>query len=62
VSAAGAESVTLELRYQPIAFRWTRNLESYDAAEPRAFVRYYDALASSSSIVVATASANVAIR
>jgi hypothetical protein len=61
VPATGAASVTLELRYQPIAFRWARNLEHYDAAEPRAFVRYYDALASSSSVVVATAAATVAM-
>jgi hypothetical protein len=62
VPVTEAASVTLELRYQPIAFRWARNLERYDAAEPRAFVRYYDALASSSSIVVATAAATVGAR
>jgi hypothetical protein len=62
VPVAGAASVTLELRYQPIAFRWARNLERYDAPEPRAFVRYYDALASSSSIVVATAAATIGTR
>jgi cytochrome c551/c552 len=60
VAVAGAASVTLELRYQPIAYRWARNLERYGAAEPRAFVRYYDTLASSSSTVVASASVNVA--
>lgn len=62
VSAAGAASVTLELRYQPIAFRWARNLDAYDAVEPRAFVRYYDALAASSSTVVATAAATLVSR
>jgi hypothetical protein len=62
VPVTGAASVTLELRYQPIAFRWARNLERYDAAEPRAFVRYYDALASSSSVVVATAAATIGTR
>ena len=57
-----AASVVVELRYQPIAFRWARNLEPYDASEPRAFVRYYDALAPSSSFVVATAATNVVRR
>jgi hypothetical protein len=49
--------VDVELRYQPIGFRWARNLAVYDAPEPRAFVGYYTALASSSSITVARASA-----
>ena len=59
IPAAGAASITVALRYQPIAYRWARNLDGYDASEPRAFVRYYDALASSSSVVVATAQATV---
>jgi hypothetical protein len=62
VAIAGAASVTLELRYQPIAYRWARNLERYDAVEPRAFVRYYDALAASSSVIVATVAADVVMR
>jgi cytochrome c551/c552 len=58
-TGTGAISVTLELRYQPIAYRWARNLDGYDAPEPRAFVRYYNALASSSSVIIATAEATV---
>ena len=53
VSAAGPIVVDVELRYQPIAFRWAQNLAPYNAAEPKAFLSYYDALASSSSLVVA---------
>jgi hypothetical protein len=57
--AAGALSVQAELRYQPIGFRWAQNLRSYDAAEPRRFVAWYDELASASSIVVAHSAASV---
>ena len=59
VAAAGAVSITAELLYQPIGYRWARNLASYDAAEPRRFVRYYDAVAAASSTVVARASSPV---
>ena len=57
--AAGALEVTVELRYQPIAFRWARNLQPYDADEPRRFVSYFDAMAQQSSAVVATARLSV---
>ena len=56
VVAAGAERVHVELRYQPIGYRWAQNLASYTAAEPRTFVAYYDSLAHVSSVVVARAS------
>jgi hypothetical protein len=49
------ERVEVELRFQPIAYRWARNLARYAAREPRAFVSYYDAMAASSSQVVARA-------
>ena len=57
--AAGL-NVDVELRYQSIGYRWAKNLATYDAKEPRAFLGYYDALASSSSLVVARASRRVA--
>jgi hypothetical protein len=50
-------TVTAALRYQPIAYRWAQNLQRYDAPEPRRFVRFYDAMASSSSTVLAEGSA-----
>jgi hypothetical protein len=52
--AGGGGPVTIDvvLRYQPIAFRWAANLREYDAAEPRRFVAYYDAMAESSSAVL----------
>ena len=55
VKGAGPFSVEAELRYQPISFRWADNLRSYDAAEPRRFVSYYDSMSASSSTVLARA-------
>jgi len=51
----GPHSVDVELRYQPIAYRWARNLEAYDTEEPRRFLAYYRSMSSSSSIVVGRA-------
>jgi hypothetical protein len=59
VAAAGPIVVDVELRYQPIAFRWARNLASYTAAEPKAFTSYYDAIAPASSLGVARATRRV---
>ncbi len=53
--ASGPFAIEAELRYQPIAFRWARNLATYDAAETRRFVSYYDQMAAESSIVLARA-------
>ena len=58
VSAArGPRTVVVALRYQTIAFRWADNLRRYDAPEPRRFVSFYDSMAASSSVVLASASA-----
>ena len=57
VKGTGPFTIEAELRYQPIAFRWADNLRAYDAAEPRRFVSYYDAMAASSSTVLARATA-----
>ena len=59
VRAPGAAGIVVELRYQPIGYRWARNLASYKAAEPQAFVGYYDAVAVDSSVAVARASVRV---
>ncbi|MDA1095396.1 MAG: hypothetical protein O3A25_19365 [Acidobacteria bacterium] len=56
---AGALTVEAELRYQPIGYRWARNLGAYDAMETQRFVSYYDAMAAGSSLVLARASASV---
>jgi hypothetical protein len=55
VKGAGPFVVDVELRYQPISFRWADNLRGYDAAEPTRFVSYYDAMSASSSTVLARA-------
>jgi hypothetical protein len=57
-ASGGSFAVEVELRYQPIAFRWARNLSSYDAAETRRFVSYYEQMASESSVVLARATAS----
>jgi hypothetical protein len=44
------------LRYQPIGYRWAQNLAPYQAAEPKKFVEYYNAVAPASSVVIARAS------
>jgi hypothetical protein len=53
VKGTGPFAVDVELRYQPISFRWADNLRGYDAAEPKRFVSYYDAMSASSSTVLA---------
>ncbi len=56
--AQGPFQIEVELWYQPISYRWASNLRSYDAAEPRRFVGYYDAMASASAVMLTHASAS----
>jgi hypothetical protein len=56
IPMTGSATVEVELRYQPIGYRWAQNLAPYDAHEPRRFVGYYNDLAPFSSIVVARTS------
>lgn len=58
-AAAGPFTVTAELWFQPIAYRWAENLAAYDAFETQRFVRYYRAMARGSAIPVASISASV---
>jgi hypothetical protein len=53
VPGSGPFTVDVELRYQPIGFRWAHNLESYSADEPRRFVTYYGSMAADTSVIVA---------
>jgi hypothetical protein len=55
--AGGPYTATIELRYQPIGYRWAHNLSTYDAPEPKRFVGYYDQMASASSSALAQATA-----
>ena len=59
VPLSEAAGVDVELRFQSIGYRWARNLTPYHESEPRAFVKYYDALAAASSVVVARASSRI---
>jgi hypothetical protein len=54
--AARPLAIEVELLYQPISFRWARNLGSYDAEEPRRFLSYFTAMSGHSSLSVAKAS------
>jgi hypothetical protein len=49
--------VEAELWYQPIGYRWAMNLKPYDATEPKRFVAYYEAMAPSSAVTLARATA-----
>lgn len=57
--APGPLTIEVALRFQPIAFRWARNLDVYDAPETRRFVSFFDSMASVSSEVIARATATV---
>ncbi len=49
----GPFRIDVELRYQPIAFRWAQNLKAYEAVETRRFAAWFDAMAGGSSVVLA---------
>jgi hypothetical protein len=57
--AAGPFRVEAELVYQPISYRWARNLAAYDAFETRRFVRYYETMSSGSAVVLAADAASI---
>ena len=57
--AAGPFSVTAELVFQPIGYRWAENLSDYDAFETQRFVRYYRSMSETSALVIAEARATV---
>jgi hypothetical protein len=51
--ASGPLTVEAQLWYQPIAYRWARNLRGYNAPEPQRFAAYYDAMAPASALMLA---------
>jgi hypothetical protein len=57
--AAGELRVGVQLKFQTISYRWADNLRAYDAFETNRFVRYYDSMADSSAVVLASDSAMV---
>ncbi len=57
--ATGPFRVEAALAYQPISYRWARNLGKHQAPEITRFMGYYDAMAKTSSVVIALDSAMV---
>jgi hypothetical protein len=56
-NAAGPFTVKAELWYQPISFRWARNVEDRPSTEAERFLSYYGEISRSSAIVLAKAAA-----
>jgi hypothetical protein len=56
-NATGPFKVEAELWFQPIGFRWAHNLAPYEAEEPQRMVRYYEAAARRSAVMLAKAEA-----
>ena len=54
-SAAGPLTITAELWFQPIGFRWAHNLEPYKASEPQRMVQYFDEASAKSAMLIASA-------
>ena len=51
--------VAAELWYQPIGYRWARNLGDYDTAESAQFMEFFNGVSSSSRALLARAGASV---
>jgi hypothetical protein len=56
-NSSGPFHLDAELWFQPISRRWASNLRSYDSAETRRFIEYYDAMASTSAVILARSTA-----
>jgi len=56
-NATGPFKLEAELWFQPIGFRWAHNLAPYQAEEPQRMVRYYEAAARRSAVMLAKAEA-----
>jgi hypothetical protein len=48
----GPYTVTAQLWYQSIGYRWAENLRGYQAAEPQRVVTYYDRMGSQSAVML----------
>lgn len=53
-AVTGSLSVSVEMLFQPIGYRWAQNLRAYDAAETRSFVDWYDESAAQSASHIAS--------
>jgi hypothetical protein len=52
-ASSGPFQIEAQLYYQPISFRWAQNLQSYEAAETRRFVSYFNSMSAGSAEVLA---------
>lgn len=57
--ATGALTLDVNVRFQPISFRWAQGLADRDADETRRFTSYYQAMSRFSSIPIARAHRNI---
>jgi hypothetical protein len=57
-NAQGPFEIEAELRYQPIGFRWARNLKPYAASEPQRFTVQFESMAEASAVTLARAVGN----
>ena len=55
--AQGPLTVTAELWYQPIGYRWATTLRGYDAPEPKRFISYWESMAGESAMMLVKATA-----
>jgi hypothetical protein len=55
--AQGPMTVTAELWYQPIGYRWAVNFRAYNAPEPKRFVSYWESMAGESALMLVKATA-----
>lgn len=46
-------SIQAQLWYQPIAFRWMKNLANYESLETQRFVSYYEGMSDQSAVLLA---------
>jgi hypothetical protein len=58
--ASGPLKISVELLYQPIGYRWARNLASIQADETQHFVKYFELAAPNSAVVLSHAEATSA--
>jgi hypothetical protein len=59
INADAPLTVTAELRYQSVGYRWADNLRNYAAAETERFVRYYDETIDGAAVTLARDSISV---
>ena len=55
--SAGPFTIRAELWYQPISYRWARNVDDLPSAEAERFVSYFEAFSTFSGVVLARAEA-----